>query len=215
MKATSLFDIGLDDHVTTAGATGTGKSHGSMLLMRAQRKPFVIYDSKASKTVAQFADRIITNIDDLDTIGKRDKFEKVAFRPAWDAAEQDIRDICNGIARWCYLRQNIGLYIDEISDISRSAMDVPSYVSGISRRGRERNVTLWATTQRPVGVPKILMSEASHFFIYQLRDPADRDRISQAAEQPLQSSIQSLEKREFLYVNAANGTVDGPYTFKS
>lgn len=222
VSASATFKIGLDEHVTTAGATGTGKSHGTMLMMRAQRKPFIVYDSKASGTVLKFADRLIQveALDDaffeaLDSIGKTDPYEKVAVRPRWDATEQEIRDLCNGIARWCYLRQNIGLYIDEVSDVCRNAQDAPSYVSGISRRGRERNVTLWATTQRPVGVPKILMSEASHFFVYQLRDPGDRDRIAQACEQPIQSDIQALPKRNFLYVNAADGTVNGPYKFST
>lgn len=221
----SDFGIGLDEHVTVAGATGTGKSYAAMLLMRPQKKPFVIFDSKASGTVSKFADRIINCPSNwqkdpkeigqlLDSIGKGgDAYEKVAFRPVWDASQDEIIELCDKIARWCYLRQNIGLYIDEVSDISRNAQDAPPYVSGIARRGRERHVTLWSTTQRPKGVPMILFTEAAHFFVFRLRLEADRKRIEESCEHAIGPAIASLEKRHFLHVNANTSNVTGPYHF--
>lgn len=190
--------------------------------MRSQKKPFVIFDSKNSKTVAQFADRIISSPDDLDTIGKprvengqivHNPFEKVAFRTPLEASEKELEQMADSLARWAFLRKRMGLYWDEFNDVKEGAT-APRYVGGVSRKGREPEVTNWTTTQRPVGIPKIMKTEASHVFVFKLTDPDDCLSMARACEYLITpEQVTSLPKRQFLYVNKNEGQASGPFYF--
>jgi hypothetical protein len=61
--------------------------------------------------------------------------------------------------------------------ICTSASDIPPHLKAIYTRGRQRDTTVWALTQRPKTIPLICMSEATHFIIFDLNIEADRKRI--------------------------------------
>ena len=219
IQVNSVFNVKPDERVTIVGATGSGKSWAAMQLQRSLKLPipFVNFDSKHSNTVSRFSDRIITTPEDLDRVGKwpNKEFERVCYRTPWDASEDEISDTANNICRWCYQRTHIGFYGDEFTEIA-PGITAPRYVRGVAVRGRERTVPLWAASQRPVGIPKVLISESDHYFVFQLRDRADRDRIAQACEHPIQQRIQALAPFEFIYINAKKGTVSpGTYVFQA
>jgi hypothetical protein len=46
------------------------------------------------------------------------------------------------------------------------------------KMGRERNVGCWNSSQQPVNVHNTLMSEAEHYFIFELRIQAHRDKLA-------------------------------------
>ena len=113
------------------------------------------------------------NFSDLQTFGEG----KAIYRPSIYEMSDEFYNI---FFQWIYERMNCIVYIDELMSISTSSQ-IPFFLKAILTRGRQRNTACWMSTQRPKTIPLVCMSEATHFFIFDLNLMDDRERISNIA----------------------------------
>lgn len=72
-----------------------------------------------------------------------------------------------------YERTHVVVYIDEYKSVVVNARDAGSNLEDIFSRGRGKRVGLIGTTQEPVYVPRQLLSQATHVFLFDLYYPRD------------------------------------------
>lgn len=191
------------DRVFIAGQTGSGKSTLARILAQ-YRKYVVILDSKGTiKWPGYTRVESFRKLQELDP----EKCPKIVYHPTyWEETNPAVMD---AFFRWVYDRRNCTLYVDELMGCTRGDV-FPPYYGACLTRGRELGIEVWSGTQRPKNIPQVSMSEAEHAFIFPLRMPQDRVRVSEVANIPLQR-LQYLRKRQFIYA-AQDGAVIGPQT---
>lgn len=181
--------IGTDEHVFIAGMTGSGKSvtaehylagYANVIKLdtkdevserRKQKKPLWkgLVEGKDYTVINRLAE-----LDNVDT-------PKIIYVPEFDEQTQDHY---NSLFKWVYERQNTILWIDELMSIADSPSRYPPYLKALYTRGRSRESVVWALTQRPMDIPTIVMANSTHFFIYNLNMPQDREKVAKATGYP-------------------------------
>ena len=53
----------------------------------------------------------------------------------------------------------------------------PRELGRVMTQGRSKNVGVWACTQRPSGIPSIVPSNCSYFFVFNMALPQDRKKL--------------------------------------
>lgn len=156
---------GGDQRTTILGATGSGKSTCGLWMLAHQRldaRPWVIFDFKRE----QFFDRVgfppITAIDLDAKPPRKPGLYLVSPRPGQD-------DALDAFIWRLWEAENIGLYVDEAPLMPEYGDAFPACI----QQGRSKNIPIIACTQRPVGVPRGLFSEASFVCVYDVTDERD------------------------------------------
>lgn len=70
-------------------------------------------------------------------------------------------------------RQNVLLVADEYKHITLSTRRAGEGIEGVHLRGRGLNVGMLGQTQEPCDIPRQLLSQATHIFLFDLTYPAD------------------------------------------
>lgn len=161
------------DRMFIAGQTGSGKSTvGSLVAARWSR--VLVYDPKVDPVAA------IPNA----TIAYGYKAARAAlpgrvvYRPL-PREKHDVPGIMDDLARVVYLHGAHGLVIHELGDLALTDRELGPFVSACWRQGRSRRVPVVALSQRPVNVPLMALSEASHVLAFYLKHRADRERMAE------------------------------------
>jgi hypothetical protein len=102
---------------------------------------------------------------------------------------------------WCVVLDETR-YITDFLKLAR-------HVELLWLQGRSLNVSMVAAAQRPRHLPLAAYSQASHLYLWNVRDRADVKRLSEISGQAdirrIQAEVQGLSKHEALYVNATMG----------
>lgn len=171
-----------NESVFIAGRTGSGKTFLAKTYLSSY--PAVIaLDTKEDlewREVPKDDLNIITRLADLPYAAGQPRC-KVIYRPALDEMKPEYWD---EFFRYCYERKNCIVWIDEVMSICPSPYKIPEYYKGILTRGRSRNTACWSLSQRPSGIPIVIMSESKHFFIFDLNMAEDRERVAQVTGSP-------------------------------
>lgn len=160
------------EHVFIAGRTGSGKT----VCARQYLSGFehvVALDTKGKLKWPEVDPKELTLVKRLRDLPDTDT-PKIIYRPIWEELEPEYY---NEFFRWCYRRGNCQVWIDEVMGVCKNSFDIPEYYKAILTRGRELNVTAWSLTQRPSGIPQLIISEATHLFVYDLNLPQDRQKL--------------------------------------
>lgn len=89
---------------------------------------------------------------------------------------------------------------------------MPDFYHGCLTQGRELNIETWSATQRPMNIPQVIMSEAEDAYVFPLKMPQDKQKVSAMCAIHA-DQIAALRKRQFLYAPQAGETM-GPYTLR-
>lgn len=201
-----LADIapGPTDRAALVGQTGSGKTYLARVLC--ESRPYVVtLDAKGTLDWPGY--RVVRTLRELANATE----PRLTYRPEY-AAYND-REHIEQFLEWCYRRGNTTVYVDEIFSIA-TASDYPDGLGQILTRGREMGVTLFGSTQRPAGCPRILFSESEHVYSFYLKLWQDRQRLrDDVGIDP--DRIAALPKRYFLYARQDARTVRGPLTLAS
>lgn len=180
------------------GRNGTGKTRLVEELLSFYKNVYVL-DLKGQ---IQWPDyRVFNNLENF----KNARDHKKIYKPfAKDLRNEQIIDQFF----WHIFREGeVVLYVDEVSLVTRG-QDVSDGYHAIIAQGRELGITLYQSTQRPKGIPSIVMTESQRFFVFSLNLEADRKRVKEVA--PIEEEeIQKLGKFEFLFSDM--DAVYGPY----
>lgn len=179
------------EHVFVAGRTGSGKT---FLVKRYLQEVKPVYVLDLKKTLDWQNVEKAVYLDKLSKVVKT-KSKKVVYQPDWKEMKPDYY---NEFFRFLYHKENVHVWIDETMGIG-TAMKFPEYYKALLTRGRELGISVWCCTQRPATIPMIAMSEATHFFIFDLNMKKDRFRIAEIAGE--ENFMKLPGKYSFWYYN--------------
>lgn len=188
-----------NESVFVPGRTGSGKSFLAQKYLSGY--PAVIaLDSKEDLTWSEIPPdqlNIITHLADLPTAAAGD-YCKVIYRP--DVKEMTA-EFYESFFEYCYKRKNCLVWVDEAMAVCPNPYKIPEYYKAILTRGRSRNTAVWSLSQRPSGIPQIIMSESKHFFCFDLNMPQDREKLAQVTGCPELQVKPNQYAREVLNLN--------------
>lgn len=185
-----------DQHVAVVGQNGSGKSV-ALQAFTAGYPRAACMDVKEEFTWGDFVHpddvRIITSIDELPLVEE----PKIIYRPHFSELTLDHY---SQFYFWCYYEQNIVCITDELMGICPNPHVVPEGLKAVLTRGRSKRVPHWGATQRPSGIPQICLSEAKHFFVYDLNLVDDRLKLVKITGCPeLEEKPNKGEESEYHY----------------
>lgn len=185
------------EHVFVAGRTGSGKTVCARQYLSGF--PYVVaLDIKGKliwPEVPEDEQTLVTHLRDLPQV----ETPKIIYRPSHDELNPEYY---NEFFRWCYNRGNCVVWIDEVMGVCKNAFDIPEYYRAILTRGRELHVAAWSLSQRPSMIPQVIISEATHLFVYDLNLPQDRQKmveVTGATELYQRPNIAARRKYTFWY----------------
>jgi hypothetical protein len=172
-----------DEHVFIAGMTGSGKSFfaetylaGYEYVVKLDTKGEVFERKQKGEPVWRGLREgkdytVIEHLADLENVPTK----KIIYCPAFE--EQTI-EYYDALCKWVYERQNTILWVDELMSISESPLRYPLHLRAIMTRGRSRNTSIWALTQRPMDIPTIIPANTTHFIMFNLQMNQDREKMA-------------------------------------
>lgn len=164
-----------DESITVIGMKGSGKTHLLLGLLK-QVKPIgehrtAILDTKQVGDFKQYP-----KTDKLSDVHKlAEKHPVFVYAPNKHEAKDE--SFIDGFFEWCYERWNTTVVVDELTSIVWGN-DVPDSYKDITDRGRAKHVSIWQGNQKPVFVPHAALSEADHFFVFDLMMQTDRKKVA-------------------------------------
>lgn len=173
--------IPTNKHVLICGTTGTGKSYLAEQYLK--NYDFVIkLDTKNETAERKKAGRsawdgleegkdftIVRDIELLDDV----ETDKIIFVPSY---YDQTEEMFNQFFDWVFLRENTIVWIDELMSVGTSAK-CPRSLMRIYTQGRSKNVGIWSCSQRPAGIPTIVLANSDYYFIFNLNNVNDRKRL--------------------------------------
>jgi len=166
--------IAPNEHVFIGGKTGSGKTFLAKKYL-AGYPNVVALDTKGTLNWDEIKKEdlvIVKHLRELSFVTK----QKIIYRPVWEEMTPEYYD---KFFKWCYKRRNCIVWVDEAMSVSPNPYRIPEYYKAILTRGRELNVAVWSLSQRPSGIANVIMSESTHFFIFDLNMPADRLKLAE------------------------------------
>lgn len=121
------------------------------------------------------------------------------YAPSWEELRYDPRrehwsPFIEEFYRWVYVRGNTVVYTDEVMGVTRGEEMPEFYRAGVTR-GRELYVSMWSATQRPMRIPQVLLSEAEHFYVFNLQLGQDMAKV----EETVGMILPARRGHEFVY----------------
>jgi hypothetical protein len=212
--------IKTSEHVFIAGKTGTGKTFlarhylaGFMNVYALDTKgvltwpeiPGTVWTGREGEILKDGHKEIVI-VDHFKDFAKAAKeYPKVIYRPNFKEMNLDFYD---QFFQYCYFRKDCICWIDEAMSVCPTSYKIPEYYKGILTRGRQLNVAAWSLTQRPSGLPQLIVSESLHFFIFNLNLEADREKLANITGSPVLldkpgfSTVNGKQIPNFWYYNA-------------
>lgn len=173
--------IPTNKHVLICGTTGTGKSFLAEQYLKGY-KYVIKLDTKDETSERRRKAQspwegltegkdftVCSNLDELDNIDT----DKIIFNPPYF---EQTEELFNAFFDWVFLRENTIVWIDEVMGIGTSNR-MPRSLLRIYTQGRSKNVGLWACSQRPAGIPTIILANSDYYFIFNLNNVNDRKRM--------------------------------------
>lgn len=122
--------------------------------------------------------------------------------------ELQAQEIC----RQALKRRNVLVVIDEYKHLSISARRAGVGIEGVHLRGRGLNVGMLGLTQEPVDIPRQLLSQANHLFLFDVHYPADIKYVRTLYEDyerpPAITTADGVERRTGFYHCFIDGDAD-------
>lgn len=184
---TPPIEIGADERIAIIGATGSGKTVLARYLLSFTLRAIVV-DPKHSFELEGFK-----GLRRRPFLSPAKEFHYL-YRPRM----AEDKKLAEFLAYFWDTGDTI-IYIDELSTLAEGYKMSIDVLSEIARTGRERNVGLWVTMQRPRFVPKLFLTESEQLFIFALRNAEDRQYVAGYAGEEVREPI---DKFNFWYVSA-------------
>lgn len=178
--------IPLGEHVLICGQTGTGKTFLAETYLAGYKESVVMLDTKGqywerkeekkSAWIGLKENRDFVMVDRLKDLPEAgEKFNKIIYTPVH--SEMSFEHY-NSFFEWVYNRKHTVAWVDEVMSVCPNTMKLPEYYRAILTRGRSRRTSVWSLSQRPSGIPNLIISESKNVFCYDLQLPQDREKMA-------------------------------------
>ncbi len=170
-----------DEHVFIGGATGSGKSTLARALFYGYSR-LVVIDPKHEELVPR---ALVTYTPAEFRQAWPQRAPRVVFRP--DPEDPKHRDV-DEVIRRVLAHRRCRIVLHETADYAQPGWIVPALRRALMT-GRSLEVGVGACSQRPIGLHNVVLSEASHLFVFRLALEGDREKLAgvigpAALEQP-------------------------------
>lgn len=172
------------------GKRGSGKSYLTQKII-ANHSRLLVYDIMSEYTGGiVFGTETVTDLIEFwGHIYKKDF--KLIYRPVQPKKEID------DLARLVFALGNMTFVVEEIDSIC-TAYDLPESFSRIIARGRHRNITLIGVTPAPFGIHRDLTRQAKEIYVFNTKEPRDRDYLRNLLGQEIESKLDALGQYEYV-----------------
>lgn len=176
-----------DEQIVSIGQNGRGKSAWLKMISIPYIgiRQIVVIDSKHDSIWNGFG-KIVTTPTALYRI-EFPKTPVAVYRPQGELAHD--YDAYDDIFEWIYERENTVVVVDETGKVVKDARTVGKGLDDMCTRGRKRDILRMFGVQRPSGVPRIIFSEASRFYVKSVIDQRDRDTVAGFSDESLKLKI--------------------------
>lgn len=162
-----MITLSPSDRLSVVGKTGSGKTTFSVVLA------CLLVDARAQGWQVWWLD---SKLDPRDQamlrewgFGRTPSRVHIPLLPKNGSVEEQAQWYCQKALR----RKNVLVVVDEYKHCCKSTRRAGDGIEGVHLRGRGLNVGLLGQTQEPVDVPRQLLSQATHLFLFDLTYPAD------------------------------------------
>lgn len=162
------FQIRNDQRCIFVGRTGSGKTTLADLLIRHLGYRTVVIDPKHLWEFPGY--QLVTEYNPDPNVVRQ------LFRPRLREGDgwRDTEAYLNAV--WSYGIPTV-VYVDELTALSTPRKTIP-VLADMVRLGRQRKIVPWTATQRPKEVPNLFLTEADHWFVFDLRHEDDRKKVA-------------------------------------
>jgi len=202
------------ERVLITGSSGTGKSYGAGSFLQAQEQRVLVLDPKRTDSVNRWNWPVVTELEQVEQLGKMRDGGRLVWRPSWNTTPEELFTQVEILCQWAFQTGDMIVYLDEIKQICPSPQKCPPSLRGLAILGREREVGFWGATQRPVGVPVELMSEANHYIIFALNREQDGAELLSRWKRILRTTSKRWKIGNFMYQNPRKRLYSGPHWFE-
>lgn len=171
-----VMRITSSQRVAFAGKTGSGKTFLARYLTRSFKR-LIVVDPKMVLGIPQWGLEPLS-AKNLKELRKGEGARVRVWEPP--TVDKDGFPIWDAIFELAWELGNITVYIDEMYSVCNNGrLSWP--LRRLYTQGREPQIGVWASTQRPSFVPLEMFSEAEWDFIFMLRMEEDRKRIAKGS----------------------------------
>lgn len=176
--------------ILVIGKRGSGKSYLTKKMI-AEHRRLLVYD-----IMSEYTGGIVFETETNDKFSQfwghvYKKDFKLIFRPIQPKQEIDH------LARLVFALGDMTFVVEEIDSIC-TAYDLPESFSRIIARGRHRNITLVGVTPAPFGIHRDLTRQAKEIYIFNTKEPRDRDYLKNLLGQEIEAKLDALEQYEYV-----------------
>jgi len=176
--------------IVIIGKRGCGKSYLARKLIEKEPR-LLIFD-----TMSEYLDGVVF---DAEEIAQFKAFWKHVYRQPFRliyrplVPEKEIDEI----AELVYLLGNTTFVVEEV-DCYCTAYQISDAFAHIIQRGRHKNITLFAITQRPYGIHRLLTSQAKELYIFSTNEPRDRDYLKALLGPEIEAKLDALQQYQYI-----------------
>lgn len=208
-------------HVTLLGKAGSGKTHVALELADSRRDAVVFATKRRDPLLTQATQRgykLVSSMREVPTTETgHPVYHKVVVWPGVSAPNEKARLALQAFT----LRETIEIAERQghwtiLLDETMWAYDmlrVRAELESVWYQARSSGVSLIACAQRPTKIPRQMIAQASHLFMWYVSDKRDIESLREIAgvtpPEVIEANLPALswERHEFLYVGADTGYV--------
>lgn len=208
-------------HVTLLGKTGCGKTHLAFELLELRTYELIIATKRRDPLMSDAIKHGFKLVDSMREIPRtetgRPVYRRVVIWPGMNIADEGERQKYQMAAIKDTLvtaeRQgNWTILLDETM-WAYDMLRLKRELDAVWYQARSSGVSFMACAQRPTRVPRLMISGASHLFIWYVSDKRDLEPLREiagvVAPEVIEQTLPSLDwgRHEFLYVGADSGYI--------
>lgn len=199
------------EHMTLIGPTGGGKTTLARLLLPRRNYQLVVATKQRDPLIGEMKTDADYNVMKEFEVNP-DITPKVILDPGKrktiSGTRQNQSKVIKHAIESAYHQGSWCLYIDEANYVCDD-LGLGDDLKTLWHTGRTLKISLVVSAQRPVGLPLVAYSGATHVFFWRLADDTDLKRIGSiggASNRVIRDTVPLLEfPGEFLYLNSRSG----------
>lgn len=195
------------DHVAAIGPTGSGKTELIVKLLGTRRYDIFLGTKRRDSTQDRLRKMGFRTVKDARQI-EPDIWQRIILRPDFPkVSAQQLREYHREVFREGLMRafrqENWTLCLDEVRYIVQF-LGLNDEVMLNMLQGRSQGITVVSGAQRPVWIPREIVDQSTHVFVWKPKDAGDYPRIAEILggdRELLTHALRQMGRHDVLYVH--------------